>query len=155
MLEVGKRAPAFTLKNQDEEKVALKDLKGQVVVLYFYPKDLTPGCTTESSDFNKLKAQFDKQNAVILGVSRDGIERHQKFSEKLKLKFDLLSDENGKICEKYGVWQEKKLYGKTFMGIVRTTFVIDENGKIAQIWEKVKVKDHAKKVLDFVKNELE
>ena len=150
MIEEGKRAPAFSLLDQHEEKVALKDYKDKTIVLYFYPKDLTPGCTTEAEDFRDLNAKFKRAGAVIFGVSRDPVERHQKFSEKLKLNFSLLSDEDGKICEKYGVWQEKKLYGKTFMGIVRSTFIIS-NGKVVKVYPKVKVKGHAEAVLAEVK----
>lgn len=150
-LEAGKKAPAFNVPNQDGQKVSLKSLAGKYVILYFYPKDLTPGCTTESSDFNELKASFGRNGAVILGVSKDSVERHVKFVEKLGLKFDLLSDESGTVCEKYGVWQEKKLYGKSFMGIVRTTIIISPEGKILKIYPKVRVKEHAANVLADLK----
>lgn len=152
MLEEGKKAPAFTGVNQAGDKVSLKDFAGQKVVLYFYPKDMTPGCTTEAQDFRDLKTKIKRAGAVVLGVSKDSVERHVKFIEKNALNFDLISDESGKICEKYGVWQKKKLYGKEFMGIVRSTFLIDEKGKILKTWPKVKVKGHADEVLQAIKD---
>jgi thioredoxin-dependent peroxiredoxin len=148
MLEEGKNAPAFSVKADDGKKVALKDFKGKTVILYFYPKDMTPGCTTQACDFRDFQATLKKKKAVVLGVSKDPIDRHLKFKEKYDLPFPLLSDEDGKLCEKYGVWQEKKLYGKSFMGIVRSTFVIDPEGKIQKIYPNVKVKGHVEKVLE-------
>lgn len=150
MVAIGKKAPAFSLLNQDGEKIALKDLAGKIVVLYFYPKDMTPGCTTEACDFRDSIATFKKLKAVVLGVSKDSVEKHAAFAEKYDLPFSLLSDPDGKICEKYGVWQEKTLYGKKSMGIVRTTFVIDKNGDIAMIYPKVKVAGHIDAVNDFI-----
>jgi peroxiredoxin len=155
----GARAPQFTLPAVNVEKIgmkgdtiALKDFKGdRVVVLYFYPRDNTKGCTTEAVGFRDLKGQFTRNDAVILGVSTDDIESHEKFVEKQRLNFPLLSDEDATVVEKYGVWREKKMYGKTFMGIVRSTFVIDTKGKIAKIWPKVSPDGHAEEVLEFVK----
>jgi len=156
MPEVGKKAPAFTLPRDSGEgentKVQLSKLKGQNVVLYFYPKDMTPGCTTESIDFSTLAKEFEAQNTVIIGISKDSVERHDKFIAKHDLNLILASDEDGAIIEKYGVWQEKKLYGKVYMGIVRSTFLIDETGKVAAVWPKVRVKAHAQAVLDAVKS---
>lgn len=151
-LKVGKAAPAFTMESSDGSKVSLKDLKGKKVVLYFYPKDLTPGCTKESCDFRDLKTEIAKAGAVIFGVSKDSIDSHGKFIAKEKLNFPLLSDPDGRVCEKYGVWQEKSNYGKKYMGIVRTTFIIDEDGKIAKIYPNVKVDGHANKVLEDLKS---
>ena len=155
----GARAPQFTLPAVNVEKIgmegetiALKDFKGdRVVVLYFYPRDNTKGCTVEATGFRDLKGQFTRNGAVILGVSTDDIASHEKFVEKQKLNFPLLSDEDGKVAEKYCAWKEKKMYGKTFMGIVRSTFVIDSSGRIAKIWPKVSPEGHAEEVLEFVK----
>lgn len=155
----GARAPQFTLPAVNVEKIGmkgdrigLKDFKGdRTVVLYFYPRDNTKGCTTEAAGFRDLKGQFTRNNAVILGVSTDDIESHKKFVEKQGLNFPLLSDEDGAVTEKYGAWKEKKMYGKTFMGTVRSTFVIDKKGKIAKIWPKVGPEGHAEEVLEFVK----
>lgn len=151
MLKEGDKAPAFNLPSDSGEKIALKDLKGKTVVLYFYPKDMTPGCTTQACDFRDMGADFKKAKAVVLGVSRDSVTRHQTFKEKYDLPFALLADEDGKICEAYGVWKEKSLYGRKFMGIERTTFVIDPQGKIQKVFPKVKVKDHVKAVLAAAK----
>lgn len=147
----GKAAPAFNLDATTGKKIALKDLKGQKVVLYFYPKDDTPGCTTEACNFRDSFPQFGTQDAVILGVSPDDIAAHQKFKAKYNLPFTLLADPDHKIAEAYGVWQEKTNYGKTYMGIVRTTFVIDSAGQIANIFPKVKVDQHHVEVLEAVK----
>lgn len=149
-LKEGKKAPAFSLKDGEGKKVALKDFAGKTVVLYFYPKDMTPGCTTQACDFRDSMTRIKRKKTVVLGVSRDSEERHQKFKAKYDLNFQLLADEDGKVCEKYGVWQEKKLYGKTFMGIVRTTFIIDPDGKIKKIFPKVKVKGHVDQVLEEI-----
>ncbi len=148
MLSEGDKAPAFKLASDSGETISLADLKGKTVVLYFYPKDLTPGCTQEACDFRDESAAFKKRKAVILGVSADSVERHGKFRDKLGLKFPLLADEDKKVCKAYGVWQEKSLYGKKFMGIVRTTFVIGPDGKIVKVFPKVKVKDHVAEVLE-------
>ncbi len=151
MLKVGEQAPDFCLPNQDGEEICLRDFRGKWVVLYFYPKDNTPGCTTEALDFTALKEEFEKEGAVILGVSPDSIKRHQNFIAKKNLTITLLSDEDKEVLKKYGIWQLKKNFGKEYMGVVRTTFLIDPDGKIAYIWEKVKVKNHAKEVLEKLK----
>lgn len=151
MLNVGKKAPAFSGKDENGEKIALKDFAGKKVILYFYPKDMTPGCTTEACEFQENLTKIKRAGGVVLGVSKDSSERHTKFIDKYGLKFPLIADVDGKICEKYGVWQKKKLYGKEFMGIVRSTFLIDEKGKIAKIWPKVKVKGHVDDVVSSMK----
>ena len=150
MVKEGNKAPDFSGKNQEGQLVKLSSFKGKKnIILYFYPKDMTPGCTTEACDFRDQYKQF--KNTTILGVSIDSPERHQKFIAKYNLPFDLIADENKKIVKKYGVWQEKKLYGKTFMGIIRSTFIIDKNGVIHKIFKKVKVKEHVEEVLHFLK----
>lgn len=148
MVEEGKKAPQFTLKTGDGEKVSLKDYLGKKVVLYFYPKDNTSGCTKEACDFRDAHPNFKKLNAVVFGVSADSEESHKKFSDKHDLPFTLLSDPDKKVIEKYGVWKEKSMYGKKYMGIERSTFIIDEKGKIQKIFPKVRVKGHVEKVLD-------
>ena len=141
----------FTAESTGDKTVRLKDLRGKNVVVYFYPKDSTPGCTLEGQDFRDLHARFKRQNTVILGVSKDGIASHEKFREKQKFPFDLLSDPDGKLCEKFAVIREKNMYGRKFMGIERSTFLIDANGKLRREWRKVKVKGHAADVLQAVK----
>ena len=150
MVKEGNKAPDFSGKNQDGKPIKLSSFRGKKkVVLYFYPKDMTPGCTTEACDF---KDQFKKfKNTIILGVSVDSTEKHRKFIDKYNLPFELIADENKKICTKYGVWQEKKLYGKTFMGIVRSTFIIDKAGTVKKIIPKVKVKGHIEEVVEILK----
>lgn len=148
MVKEGNKAPDFTLQNDNDETVSLKDFKGKNVVLYFYPKDNTPGCTNEASGFRDEIKSFEEKECVILGVSKDSVASHKKFKDKLELPFSLLSDEEGEICESYGVWQEKTMCGKTKMGIVRTTFIIDTKGKIKKIFPNVKVKGHIQEVLD-------
>ena len=151
-LEVGDKAPEFEALNQDGVKVALKDFIGKNVVLYFYPKDNTPGCTTEACEFSANYDQFIKNDTVIIGVSPDSVKSHVGFIAKQNLKHILLSDENKEISKLYGVWQVKKNYGKEYLGIVRSTFVIGKDGKITKIYKSVKAKDHAAKVLaDLVK----
>ena len=151
-LEVGNKAPEFEALNQDGVKVALKDFIGKNVVLYFYPKDNTPGCTTEACEFSANYDQFIKNDTVIIGVSPDSVKSHAGFIAKQNLKHILLSDEDKEISKLYGVWQVKKNYGKEYLGIVRSTFVIGKDGKIAKIYKSVKAKDHAAKVLaDLVK----
>lgn len=152
MLEVGKKAPDFSLLNQDEKKISLKNYLGQKVVLYFYPKDDTSGCTKEACSFSDDLPKFNKIDAVILGVSPDSVKSHKKFSEKYKLKFDLLADEEKLVLEKYGVWKEKSMYGRQYMGVERTTFIIDEKGKIKKVFNKVKVEGHNKEVLEALKD---
>ena len=146
-LEVGDKAPEFEALNQDGVKVALKDFVGKNVVLYFYPKDNTPGCTTEACEFSASYDQFIKNDTVIIGVSPDSVKSHAGFIAKQNLKHILLSDEDKEISKLYGVWQVKKNYGKEYLGIVRSTFVIGKDGKIAKIYKSVKAKDHAAKVL--------
>ena len=148
MLEAGKKAPAFNAVTDGDGKIALKDLKGRNVVLYFYPKDMTPGCTTEAEGFRDAIKDFEKANTVVIGVSKDSVKRHDNFKAKHDLPFTLISDEGGKICEAYGVWQIKKNYGREYMGIVRSTFLIDEKGKIAKIWSNLRVRGHVDKVLE-------
>lgn len=150
-LAEGSKAPAFSLPLDTGETVKLKDFAGKKVVLYFYPKDDTSGCTTEALAFTEAAAKFKRAGAVILGVSRDSAEKHKKFKEKHGIKVDLGADESGKVTEDYGVWVEKSMYGRKFMGIERTTFLIDEKGVIRNIWRKVKVAGHAEEVLAAVK----
>jgi len=150
-LKDGDKAPSFKLKNQDGKTVSLTDLKGKPVVLYFYPKDDTSGCTKEACNFRDEFPKFKKSKAEIIGVSADSVESHKKFAEKYKLPFDLLSDEKKEVLAKYGVWQEKSMYGRKYMGIVRTTYIIDQSGKIRKIFPKVKVKDHNKEVMEALK----
>lgn len=155
MPEAGKAAPAFTLLNQDEEKVGLKDFKGKKnVVLYFYPKAMTPGCTVQACGIRDTKRKFANTDTVVLGVSPDEPKRLVKFIEKEDLNFDLLSDPDHKIAEKYGVWGLKKFMGKEYMGILRTTFIIGKDGKIKHVMDKVKTKTHHDDVLDWIKENL-
>jgi len=147
---IGQAAPSFTLPRDGGAQVSLSDYSGKIVVLYFYPKDDTPGCTTEAIDFTADIDAFAKAGAVVLGVSRDTVKKHEKFRDKHSLRVALLADEDGAVCEAYGVWGEKSMYGRTYMGIDRTTFLIGPDGKIARIWEKVKVKGHAAEVLAAV-----
>lgn len=149
----GLAAPEFSLKNERGEVVSLKDFSGeQYVVLYFYPKDMTPGCTTQACDFRDAEKNFSELNAVILGVSADSEDQHNKFIEKHGLPFSLLVDEDHAVSEAYGVWVEKNMYGKQFMGIERSTFLIDPTGTIVKEWRKVKVKDHIQEVLETLKS---
>ena len=141
----------FTADATRNKKIRLKELRGQNVVLYFYPKDSTPGCTTEGRDFSALHAKFRRQKTVILGVSRDSLASHEKFRDKQGFKFDLISDPDEKLCKKFDVIREKTLYGRKFMGVVRSTFLIDAAGKLRREWRNVKVKGHAEEVLDAVK----
>ena len=142
------KAANFTLPSTNKKNFTLNESLGKYIVLYFYPKDDTPGCTIETNDFNKLYSKFKKLDCEVYGISKDNIKSHDKFREKYKIKFDLLSDEEIKVLKKYKVWAKKKFMGREFMGILRTTFLIDPKGKIIKIWENVKVKDHAKDVLD-------
>jgi peroxiredoxin Q/BCP len=150
-LKEGMKAPDFKLPADDGTFLSLRDYKGRKLVLYFYPKDDTPGCTSEACAFNDGLPAFKKMNAAILGVSKDSLAKHLKFREKYGLKFPLLSDEEGAMIEKYGVWVEKSMYGKKYMGIERATFLIDEQGKIEKIWRKVKVPGHADDVATAIK----
>ncbi|WP_027410673.1 thioredoxin-dependent thiol peroxidase [Anoxybacteroides tepidamans] len=151
-IEVGQLAPDFTLLASNGEMVSLSDFRGKYVILYFYPKDMTPGCTTEACDFRDYHARFSDLNVVILGVSTDPIERHQKFIEKYELPFLLLSDTEHEVAEKYGVWKLKKNFGKEYMGIERSTFVIDKEGKLLKEWRNVKVKGHVEEALEYINN---
>ncbi len=141
----------FTANATQDKKIRLKDLRGQNVVLYFYPKDSTPGCTTEGRDFAGLHAKFRRQKTVILGISRDSIPSHEKFRAKQEFPFDLISDADETLCKAFDVIHEKSLYGRKFMGIVRSTFLIDKDGKLRAEWRKVKVSGHAEEVLEAVK----
>lgn len=152
MLKEGSKAPAFTLPNQDGKKISLKDFLGKKVVLYFYPKDMTSGCTKEACDFRDHIKLFHNKDVIVLGVSPDSVQSHKKFQEKYNLPFDLLSDETKKVLEKYGVWKEKSMYGKKYFGVERTTFIIDEKGKIKKIFPRVKVDGHIKEVLEALEN---
>ena len=145
------KASNFTLPSTNQNDYSLKNSIGKYVVLYFYPKDDTPGCTIETNDFNKLLSKFKKLDCEIYGISKDGLKSHAKFREKYKIKFDLLADEEIKVLKKYKVWGKKKFMGREFMGIIRTTFLIDKKGKILKIWKNVKVKDHALDVLETLK----
>jgi len=151
MVEEGKKAPAVTLKNQDGKKISLNDFKGKNIVLYFYPKDNTSGCTLEACNFRDEFPDFKKLKAVILGVSPDSVESHKKFAEKYNLPFHLLNDEKKQVLEKYGVWKEKNMYGRKYMGVERSTFIIDKTGKVRKIFRKVKVADHNKEVMEALK----
>ena len=147
-IEVGTKAPAFTLKADDGSKVKLADLKGQPVVLYFYPKDDTPGCTKEACAFRDRSTELAKLGAKVFGVSPDSVESHTKFKSKYSLNFPLLADPEHEIAEKYGAWREKNMYGKKSMGIQRSTFLIDAEGKVAKVWKKVSVDGHDQQVID-------
>ncbi|MBZ0200862.1 MAG: thioredoxin-dependent thiol peroxidase [Ignavibacteriaceae bacterium] len=151
MVEVGKKAPLFSLKNQDGKTIKLADFKGKNVVLYFYPKDNTSGCTQEACNFRDEFPKFAEVDAVILGVSPDSVESHKKFIAKYELPFMLLSDENKEVLEKYDVWKEKSMYGRKYMGVERSTFIIDIDGKIKKIFRKVKVANHNNEVLEALK----
>lgn len=152
MLQSGDKAPAFKLSNQDGKKVSLSDFKGKKVVLYFYPKDNTSGCTKEACSFRDTFPKFNKIDAEILGMSPDSVESHKKFAEKYNLPFTLLSNEDKDVLEKYGVWKQKSMYGRKYMGVERTTFVIDEKGVIKKVFPKVKVENHHNEVLEALKN---
>jgi len=147
MVVEGEEAPGFTLEADDGRQVSLKDFLGKKLVLYFYPKDNTLGCTTEAVEFKDVAEEFKKQGAVIVGVSKDSVESHKKFKEKHDLPFTLLSDPEGKVLDLYGVWKEKSLYGRKFMGTERTTFLIDERGNVLKVYRKVKAKRHAQTCL--------
>ena len=146
-IEEGKKAPAFTLPSSDGGTVKLGDLAGQIVVVYFYPRDNTPGCTVEAQEFSAAIPTLKKLGAVVLGVSKDSIASHCKFRDKFKLAFPLLSDEDGAVLEKYGAWGEKSMYGKKYMGIVRSAFLVGADGKISQAWPKISPKDTPKNLL--------
>jgi peroxiredoxin Q/BCP len=150
-VEEGKKAPDFTAITDGGKKLKLGDLRGKAVILYFYPKDDTPGCTKEACGFRDALPNFGKAKATVIGVSKDSVARHDKFKAKYDLNFPLVSDEDGKICEKYGTWIEKSLYGRKYMGIDRATFLIDGTGTVRKIWRKVKVPGHVEEVLEAAK----
>ncbi len=147
MLDVGQLAPDFELPSSHNTPIKLSDYKSKWVILYFYPKDNTSGCTAEACDFRDNQSEFSNKNVVIVGVSRDSVKSHLSFQEKYSLPFPLLSDQDGEVCQKYGVWVEKSMYGRKYFGIERSTFLIDPAGKVAKIWRKVKVPAHVREVL--------
>ena len=147
MVDVGETAPDFTLISDESEKVSLNDYHGKKIVLYFYPRDGTPGCTKEAEGFRNMADEFNKENTVIIGVSKDSVESHRKFKEKHNLPFTLLSDPDGKVLDMYGVWKKKSMFGRTFMGTNRTTFLLDENKIVKKIYRKINVKQHAQTCL--------
>jgi|TARA_B100000902_G_scaffold372265_1_gene399125 peroxiredoxin Q/BCP len=152
-IEIGKKVKNFTAESTNEEEFNLKDnLKG-FLILFFYPKDNTPGCTQEGLDFSENYRKFLNQNTLIFGVSKDSLKSHENFKKKFKFKFDLISDEDEKICNMFDVIKEKNMYGKKYMGIERSTFIINKNGTLVKEWRKVKVKDHALEVLEYIKNQ--
>lgn len=151
MVEIGKKVKNFKIAATGNKEISLNDFKGKNLVLYFYPRDSTPGCTTEGQDFRDAKGKFTRQNTVILGVSRDSIKSHENFSAKQKFNFDLLSDADENLCKQFDVIKMKNMYGKKSLGVERSTFLIDEKGVLRQEWRKVKVKDHVKEVLAAVK----
>ena len=151
MIRENSKAPLFKLTSTGKKDFSLKDSTGKFIVFYFYPKDDTPGCTIETNDFNKLIPKFEKLNCEVYGISKDSIKSHDKFKNKYKIKFDLLSDQEIKVLKKYKVWGKKKFMGRKFMGTIRSTFLVDKKGKIIKIWDNVKVKDHAKEVLETLK----
>ena len=146
------KALNFILPSTNKKKFTLKDTLGKYVVLYFYPKDDTPGCTIETNEFNKLLSKFKKLECEVYGISKDSLKSHDKFRDKYKIKFDLLADEELKVLKKYKVWKKKKFMGREFMGVVRTTYLLDKKGQILKIWNNVKAKDHAKEVLETLKS---
>ena len=151
MLKINTKAPDIILPSTSKENYSLKDSIGKFVVIYFYPKDDTPGCTIETNDFNKLLSKFKKLDCEIYGISKDNLKSHDKFRDKYKVKFDLLADEEIKVLKKYKVWGKKKFMGREFMGVIRTTILIDKKSKVIKIWDNVRVKDHAKEVLETLK----
>jgi len=152
MIETGQTAPDFTLPQDGGDDITLSALRPSPVVLYFYPKDDTGGCTKEAMAFSALLSEFEAAGAKVFGISRDSVKKHEKFRAKHDLTVPLLSDENGDVCEGYGVWVEKQMYGKTYMGIERSTFLIDGQGKVSRAWRKVKVPGHAEEVLEAVRS---
>jgi len=150
-IEVGAKAPAFTLPRDGGGEVSLTDYAGKPVVIFFYPKASTPGCTTEARDFTSLLGEFEAAGAVVLGISKDSVKKQENFAAKQELGMALLSDADGDTCERYGVWGEKQMYGKSFMGITRATFLIGADGTVVQSWPKVKVAGHAEEVLAAVR----
>ena len=151
-LKINSKAPVFVLPSTSKEDYLLNNSTGKYVIIYFYPKDDTPGCTVEANDFNKLLSKFKKLECEVFGLSKDSLKSHDKFRDKYKIKFDLLADEEMKVHKKYKVWGKKKFMGREFMGVIRSTFLIDKKGKVLKVWNNVKVKDHAKEVLENLKN---
>ena len=151
-MKLNNKAPNFNLPSTSNKKYSLKNSIGKYVVLYFYPKDDTPGCTIETNEFNKLLSKFKKLECEVFGISKDSLKSHDKFKDKYKIKFDLLADEELKVLKKYKVWKKKKFMGREFMGVVRTTYLLDKKGQILKIWNNVKAKDHADEVLETLKN---
>ena len=151
MLETGIKVPNFSLPDQNGQVHNINDYKGRWLIIYFYPKDLTPGCTTEACNFQEALPDFNSIDAVVFGISKDSIEKHKKFSNKYNLQFSLLSDEQSDVCEQFGVWQKKSMYGKEYMGIVRSTFIVNPDGKIVKIYPKVKVNEHHAEILNDLK----
>ena len=152
MLTIGDKAPDFSLKDENGNNISRSNLEGKKTILYFYPKDDTPGCTIETNDFNKLLKKFNKLDCEVYGISKDDIKSHKKFKTKYKINFDLLADEEKKMIKSYKVWGKKKFMGREFMGIVRTTFLLDKKRNIVKTWKNVKVKDHAKDVLNTLES---
>ncbi|NOQ31365.1 MAG: thioredoxin-dependent thiol peroxidase [Helicobacteraceae bacterium] len=152
MLEIGKKAPQFCIPNQDDVEICLRDLVGKWIVLYFYPRDNTPGCSTEACEFSENLPEFEDMGAIILGVSADSSKKHRNFIEKKNLEITLLSDESTEMLQSYGVWQQKKLAGREYMGIVRTTLIISPDGEIKELWNKVKVKGHVEDVREKLRS---
>lgn len=152
MLKVGDKAPDFKLKDETEREISLSDFRGRKVVLYFYPKDDTPGCTKEACSFRDVYDEILEAGAVVIGVSKDDTSSHEKFKKKYNLPFYLLSDPENKVIEKYGAWQEKKMYGKTYLGIARITYIVDEEGVIQKAYPKVKPENHGVEILEALKN---
>ncbi len=151
MLEIGNVVENFCLPNQDEEEICFRDIKGRWIVLYFYPKDNTPGCTTEACDFTDNLENFDELSSIILGVSPDSPKKHRNFINKKNLKITLLADEDKELAKQFGIWRPKKLFGREYLGVVRSTFIINPNGVVAYKWEKVKVKGHVEEVKEKLK----
>lgn len=150
-LQIHDKAPDFSMPTDEGQTITLSDLKGQAFILYFYPKDNTPGCTKQACTFSEQLPEFEKLGVRVIGVSKDSLKKHENFRKKHDLKITLASDENNDVCERYGVWKEKSMYGKQFMGIERTTFLIDETGAIKHIWPKVKVAGHIENILEKLK----
>ena len=152
MIQVNETAPLFELKNQRDELIKLKDYRGKKVVLYFYPKDATPGCTTQACSFRDFNKEIESLGAVVLGISKDSVDSHERFAEKQNLNFDILSDEEAETIQAYGLWQEKKMFGKSFMGTNRSTFIIDEEGLVEKVYEKASTQDNAQEVYEYLKS---
>jgi peroxiredoxin Q/BCP len=150
-LQVGQAVPDFTLKSGSGREVSLRDYRGKKLIIYFYPADMTPSCTQEACDFRDFNGQFAEWNAEVIGISPDDPNKHQRFTAKYELPFELLSDPDHEVCELFGVWQLKKLYGKEYMGVVRSTFLIDEEGKLVQEWRNIRVKNHVVNVLQALR----